>query len=88
MYNCSTALTQVLTTSCLVLSLIYVRILGMNAEHDQKIKKTADKLAYDNLAYFIGLIEAQEKGTRAQYQKPPYMSEANTRKLYIDLCCF
>lgn len=57
----------------------------MNAEHDQKIKKTADKLAYDNLAYFIGLIEAQEKGTRAQYQKPPYMSEANTRKLYIDL---
>lgn len=66
-------------------SLHYVRILGMNAEHDQKIKKTADKLAYDNLAYFIGLIEAQEKGTRAQYQKPPYMSEANTRKLYIDL---
>lgn len=81
----SDVLTNYVQDSDVINSLHYVRILGMNAEHDQKIKKTADKLAYDNLAYFIGLIEAQEKGTRAQYQKPPYMSEANTRKLYIDL---
>ncbi len=81
----SDVLANYVQDSDVINSLHYVRILGMNAEHDQKIKKTADKLAYDNLAYFIGLIEAQEKGTRAQYQKLPYMSEANTRKLYIDL---
>lgn len=81
----SDVLANYVQDSDVINSLHYVRILGMNAEHDQKIKKTTDKLAYDNLAYFIGLIEAQEKGTRAQYQKPPYMSEANTRKLYIDL---
>ena len=81
----SDVLANYVQDSDVINSLHYVRILGMNAEHDQKIKKTADKLAYDNLAYFIGLIEAQEKGTRAQYQKSPYMSEANTRKLYIDL---
>lgn len=81
----SDVLANYVQDSDVINSLHYVRILGMNAEHDQKIKKTADKLAYNNLAYFIGLIEAQEKGTRAQYQKPPYMSEANTRKLYIDL---
>lgn len=81
----SDVLANYVQDSDVINSLHYVRILGMNAEHDQKIKKTADKLAYDNLAYFIGLIEAQEKGTRAQYQKPPYMSEANTRKHYIDL---
>ncbi len=81
----SDVLANYVQDSDVINSLHYVRILGMNAEHDQKIKKTADKLAYDNLAYFIGLIEAQEKGSRAQYQKPPYMSEANTRKLYIDL---
>lgn len=81
----SDVLANYVQDSDVINSLHYVRILGMNAEHDQKIKKTADKLAYDNLTFFIGLIEAQEKGTRAQYQKPPYMSEANTRKLYIDL---
>lgn len=71
--------------SDIINSLHYVRILGMNAEHNQIIKKSAEKLAYDNILFFIGLIEAQEKGTRTQYKKPPYMSEANTRKLYIDL---
>ena len=66
-------------------SLHYVRILGMNAEHKQKIKKTSDKLALDNLSYFIGFIEAHESGILHSYVKPPYMSEATTRKLYIDL---
>ena len=69
----------------IVNSLHYIRILGINAEHEQKIKKTEDKLAQNNLFYLIGLIEAEEEGTRQQYQKPPYMSEATTRRLYIDL---
>ena len=66
-------------------SLHYIRIFGVNAEHDQKIKKTEDKLAKSNLLYLIGLLEAQANGTRENYQKPPYMSEATTRHLYIDL---
>ena len=67
-------------------SLHYVRILGMNAEHNQKIKKTSDKLALDNITYLIGLIETRETGgLRACCAKPSYMSEATTRKLYIDL---
>lgn len=69
----------------IVNSLHYIRILGINAEHEQKIKKTEDKLAQNNLFYLIGLIEAQEQGKRSEYQKPPYMSEATTRRLYIDL---
>ena len=67
-------------------SLHYVRILGMNAEHNQKIKKTSDKLALDNITYFIELLETRETGgLRTCCAKPPYMSEAATRKLYIDL---
>lgn len=69
----------------IVNSLHYVRILGMNAEHNTKIKKTEEKLAKENITYFIGLISAAEAGTKADYQKPPYMSEATTRRLYIDL---
>ena len=71
--------------SDIINSLHYVRILGMNAEHDQRIKKSEVKLAGDNLVYFIGFIEARETGTHNEYHKPPYMSEAATRKLYIDL---
>ena len=66
-------------------SLHYVRILGMNAQHGRSVRKKEIKLAQDNIAYLVGLIEAKEKGTTSQYKKPPYMSEANTRKLYIDL---
>ena len=69
----------------IVNSLHYVRILGMNAEHDKKIKKTEEKLARDNITYFVGLLASSEDGTRKEYQKPPYMSEATTRRLYIDL---
>ena len=43
----SDVLANYVQDSDVINSLHYVRILGMNAEHDQKIKKTADKLAYD-----------------------------------------
>lgn len=66
-------------------ALHFVRILGMNAAHDIKVKKGEAKLAVENISYLIGLMEAKEAGTAGSYAKPPYMSEANTRKLYIDL---
>ena len=66
-------------------SMHYVRILGMNAKHGKNIKKREAKLALDNITYLIGLINAKANGTDSSYQKPPYMSEAATRKLYVDL---
>ncbi len=66
-------------------ALHYVRILGMNAKHGRSVRKKEAKLAYDNISYFIGLLEAKEKGAESTYRKPPYMSEAATRRLYIDL---
>ena len=69
----------------IISSLHYVRILGMNAQHGRSVRKKEVKLAQSNISYFVGLIEAKEDGTSPDYKKPPYMSEANTRRLYIDL---
>ncbi len=66
-------------------ALHYIRILGMNAKHGRSIRKKEANLAFDNISYFIGLIAAKESGAETAYQKPPYMSEAATRRLYIDL---
>jgi type I restriction enzyme R subunit len=66
-------------------NLHYVRILGMNAEHGLNIRKKELKLVQDNISYFIGWLEAKERGNELNYKKPQYMSEAATRKLYIDL---
>lgn len=63
----------------------YVRILGMNAEHGAKIRKREAELAQENIAAAVKLAQLRVKDPAAQYVKPPYMSEANTRKLYIDL---
>ena len=69
----------------IISSLHYVRILGMNAQHGRSVRKKEAKLAQDNISYLVGLIKAKETGNASSYQKPPYMSEAATRRLYIDL---
>lgn len=63
----------------------YVRILGMNAEHGLNIRKKELKLAHDNISYIVGFLDSKDKGEECSYKKPQYMSEAATRKLYIDL---
>ena len=63
----------------------YVRILGMNAEHDVSIRKAEAHLAVENISAVAELIGHRESAPDIPYKKPPYMSEANTRKLYIDL---
>lgn len=68
----------------LIKSLDYIRILGMNAEHDHNIRKKEAKLAQDNISFLVGLIKSKENGD-VEYKKPPYMSEAATRRLYIDI---
>lgn len=69
----------------IISSLHYVRILGMNAQHGRSVRKKEVKIALGNITYLVGLIEAKENNTQSLYQKPPYMSEAATRRLYIDL---
>lgn len=66
-------------------ALHYIRILGINAVHGRIVRKKVSKLALDNITYLIGLISAKETGTESSYRKPPYMSEAATRRLYINL---
>ena len=66
-------------------ALHYVRILGMNAHHGRKVRKNEAKLAQENVTYLIGLLAAKETDTEYAYYKPPYMSEAAPRKLYVDL---
>lgn len=63
----------------------YVRILGMNAEHDLNIRKKEIKLAQDNISYIVGFLDSKDRGEGFSYKKPQYMSEAATRKLYVDL---
>ena len=62
-------------------SLHYVRILGMNARHGRKVRKNEAKLAQENITYLIGLLVAKESGTEYACHKPPYMSEAELRKI-------
>ena len=66
-------------------ALHYARTVGINAEHGEKIRPKEAKLARDNVCLLIELLESIENGNRSTYVKPPYMSEAETRKLYIDL---
>lgn len=81
----STVMIAYINDADIVNSLHYVRILGMNAEHGRSVRKKEAKLALNNITFLVGLIAAKESGTSSTYQKPPYMSEAATRRLYIDL---
>lgn len=64
----------------LIAMLDYVRILGMNAEHGQHIKKTEAALALSNISHlYEELIKQEHACCRA-----PNITEAATRKLYID----
>lgn len=63
----------------------YVRILGMNAEHEVRIRKAEAQLAVENITTVSELIGWRELSPDIPYQKPSYMSEADTRRLYIDL---
>ena len=69
----------------IISSLHYIRILGMNAEHGRSVRKKEAELARNNISYLVELIEQKETGKYLAYKKPPYMSEAATRKLYVDL---
>lgn len=62
----------------------YVRILGINAEHGKSIKKAEANLAVENMKSFLAFLDAREDGMMSSYVPLPYMSEAATRRLYVD----
>lgn len=66
-------------------SLHYIRILGANAEHDRKVKKTEAELALENAKSFVAFLSCKESGDTSGFVAEHYISEAMTRKLYIDL---
>ena len=63
--------------------------MGSSAKQGLSVKKTESELAAKNLEYFNDYCEWKEQNISGSdvnsYPKMPYMSEANTRKLYIDL---
>ena len=63
----------------------FVRKLGMNAQHDVKVRKKDVKLAIENMAGFIEFISKKAVDKTISYHKMPYMSEAATRYIYIDM---
>ena len=67
-------------------SLHFIRKLGMNAQHNLKIKRKEARLALDNLEFFIRFVvrkyESPEK--LVEIVLPRHMSEADTRRIYID----
>ena len=67
-------------------SLHYARKLGMNAEHGIHIKKNQAKIAMDNIIFFLQYMvkKYEEPETMPDMILPLYMSEAQTRKIYID----
>lgn len=68
-------------------SLHYVRKLGMNAKHNLHIKKTQVKIAFNNIVFFLQFVvkKYEKPDDIDSIVLPKYMSEAETRKTYIDL---
>lgn len=68
-------------------SLHFIRKLGINASHELHIKKAQAKVSLDNLEFFIEFVyrKFEKPTTVSTIVIPKYMTEADTRKIYIDL---
>ena len=62
----------------------FIRVLGMNAEHKRKVKRTHALLAADTCTSFLETVEAKLEG-RAVQSRSCDISEAETRRAYIDV---
>ena len=79
-------ITGFVNNSVIMETLHFIRKLGMNAQQDKNIKKKHAKLALDNLAFFAEFVyrKLELPDTVAGFTIPAYMSEAETRRIYID----
>ena len=62
----------------------FVRVLGMNAEHKRKVKRTHAQLAAETCTSFLEAVEAKLEG-RAAPPRSCDITEAETRRAYIDV---
>ena len=62
----------------------FVRVLGMNAEHERKVKRTHAQLAADTCTSFLEYVDAKLEG-KAAPERSHSISEAETRRAYIDV---
>ena len=62
----------------------FVRVLGMNAEHNRKVKRTHAQFAADACTSFLEAVEAKLEG-RTMPPRSYDISEAETRRAYIDV---
>ena len=62
----------------------FVRILGMNAEHNRKVKRNHAQLAAETCTSFLEAVEAKLEG-RTMPPRSYDISEAETRRAYIDV---
>ncbi len=67
-------------------SLHFIRKVGMNAEHGLKVTKKQAQIACDNLVFFAEFTvrKFEKPDSVKNIVLPKYMSEAETRKIYID----
>ena len=68
----------------------FVRVLGMNAEHKRKVKRTYAQLAAEISADFLEMVDTKLNGggrgaTALPSVPQPGISEAETRRAYIDV---
>ena len=68
----------------------FVRVLGMNAEHKRKVKRTYAQLAAEISVDFLEMVDAKLNGggrgaTALPSVPQPGISEAETRRAYIDV---
>ncbi|MGN0436913.1 MAG: DEAD/DEAH box helicase family protein [Lachnospiraceae bacterium] len=83
----SPTITNYVNCKELIDSIHYVRKVGMNALHNIKVKKKQAQIAKDNIIFFVRYVIKKEEqpDTLSDIVLPQYMSEAETRKIYIDL---
>ena len=62
----------------------FIRVLGMNAEHNRKVKRGHAKLAVEACASFLDAVDAKLEG-RAEPERACTITEAETRRAYIDV---
>ena len=62
----------------------FVRVLGMNAEHKRKVKRTHAQLAAETCTSFLEAVDAKLQGRLAP-GRSSNITEAETRRAYIDV---
>lgn len=64
-------------------SLHFIRILGANAEHGDKIRDNDARIAVKNLEFFLDFLRSKES-SEDKIESPEFFTEFETRKIYID----